>query len=722
MIKNAVRREVHWATQMGVVAGICLFALGAGSTEVQSFSFIHASDTHFSAGAESASTIGAIANLSDIEMSPFSIRAPRPDFAIVSGDLTEFGDLDGAWQKMLTAWEQAKIQHYFAIGNHDSTWRSQRPKWRGLFGATHYSFDHKGIHFIALESAGIQDPRPAFTTEEINWLAQDLQSISDNTPVIAFFHHPLFTSEFASAYDGLRISNLLHTKNIAAIFFGHGHKTETMDFSGIFGIEGGSTFNNPGKVDAGFNVIDVRDHTLRVAYKKKTETAAAQKVAEVNIPQKGSFPKIEVVSPNAETTYIAEGIDFKFNLLPVAGKVVEAVLKIDDSFELPLASTPNLFQEWSGHFVAPVQMASGAHFYRLTFKLDLGSSHEFGGKFYFERPTDGLKSTWRVALSGSVKGAPLVLNSRVFAGTTSGDLYCLDGNTGKIIWQKNSGAEILASPVATNSGVIVADGNGVVFHFDFNGNELWRFQADESVYGKPTLDLEGNVLFGTTQGSFYSLSIDSGVLRWRAQAAGYSIETGPFIAGQSVYVSAWDQKVHALDTKTGAQLWESITKGSREAAAAKMYYSPGDSTPVVSQGKVFVADRAFALSILDEKSGALLDGRAGVTAVSLSLDGQSVYLRGLLGALTKMDLAGHDLWSSVIGTDNIPATFCEKNDLVYAATGKGLLSVLDSLTGKQLQTYQVTPQLYMFAEPVVEQKNIYVVGYDGVLTCLTTSK
>ena len=96
--------------------------------------------------------------------------------------------------------------YYLDLGEH----------WRGLFGAPNYSFDHKGVHFIVLNSiltceawtlrrwesaerrmaemTGLDSPRMSpfmVGTAQRQWLQQDLDNTDITTPIVVLSHSPL---------------------------------------------------------------------------------------------------------------------------------------------------------------------------------------------------------------------------------------------------------------------------------------------------------------------------------------------------------------------------------------------------------------------------------------------------------------------------------------------------------------------------------------------------
>src|SRR5207248_5008390 len=230
-------------------------ALGPRGGAIPDFTFIHCTDVHVPAGVSirtgppdgprigSAEVAAQIKTLTaPLCLAPYGVTVPAPEFAIVTGDLTEFGGLNGWWDDYLRLWQGAPFPVYHESGNHDATWACQRFRIRQLYGQPYYSFDRDGCHFVGLHSATPQDPRPSFGEEELHWLHHDLERIDPETPVFLYCHHPVDSSEFASLYERDRLLDILRPYNVASLLVGHGHTVEHRVVAGVDQVMGGSTF------------------------------------------------------------------------------------------------------------------------------------------------------------------------------------------------------------------------------------------------------------------------------------------------------------------------------------------------------------------------------------------------------------------------------------------------------------------------------------------------
>jgi 3',5'-cyclic AMP phosphodiesterase CpdA len=190
------------------------------------FFFLQLSDTHW--GFKGAPNPQADVTL---EHAVATINAVdvRPDFVVFTGDLTHTTD-DAAERKMRLArvkeiTSALKVKEVrFLPGEHDAA-PDHGDAYREAFGEMHYSFDHKGVHFVAIDNvsragAGIGD-------EQLDWLANDLGALPPQMPLVVLAHRPLFDLypdwDWATK-DGARAIDILSRRENVTVFYGHIHQ------------------------------------------------------------------------------------------------------------------------------------------------------------------------------------------------------------------------------------------------------------------------------------------------------------------------------------------------------------------------------------------------------------------------------------------------------------------------------------------------------------------
>lgn len=277
-----------------------------GSGEARPFSFVFFTDTHLEPELRAPEGVQRC----------FAQFAGIPaDFAICGGDLIYDGlGVDAArahlqWDLYKETAAAIHIPVHYTLGNHDvfgllpksgvavTDPEYGKKAFEDRYGPTHYSFDHKGWHFVVLDSLGLH-PNRTYTGEvgdaQIEWLKSDLEKVGPHKPVIVVTHIPLVTGavSYVSRPSWLKrtpdVGNLVNTLmitdatevidvllnyNVCCVLQGHTHINEEITFRGIrFSTSGavcGDWWKGPrAGSPEGFSVVYLSsDGTVRREYK-----------------------------------------------------------------------------------------------------------------------------------------------------------------------------------------------------------------------------------------------------------------------------------------------------------------------------------------------------------------------------------------------------------------------------------------------------------------------
>ncbi|MGE0453336.1 MAG: metallophosphoesterase [Vicinamibacteria bacterium] len=214
----------------------------------KSFSFAYVSDTHlYEKKLNERFVRSALKAIEDV-----NALDPQPDFVLFGGDLAQLGQPGelGEGAQMLRA---LKPKTYMMVGEHD-WYLDMGEGWRKQFGKDTYSFDHKGVHFVVLNSVIVEDywtgpkltpmermlamaqldnpnGRP-FTVGDAqrDWLKNDLAKLPKDTPLVVFSHSPLYKIHKPWNFwtdDAEQVQALLAPFKSATVIHGHTHQMLT---------------------------------------------------------------------------------------------------------------------------------------------------------------------------------------------------------------------------------------------------------------------------------------------------------------------------------------------------------------------------------------------------------------------------------------------------------------------------------------------------------------
>lgn len=252
-----------------LLAGLAAPAFAA-TTEPASFDFAFLTDIHVQP------ELGAPEGFRQCLRAVNRLATPA-DFVLTGGDLI-FDALDVGMDRIREQWrifdecsKELALPTHHVIGNHDVVgWSAKsvvkptdqdygKKLFAERFGLarTYRSFDHKGWHFILLDSIG--QNRETLEYEgwiddaQLDWLKQDLAATGRAKPIVMVTHIPFYTTWHQvlrgpdHRLDGKAIVRNLHTfrklfddHNLQLVLSGHGHVVERIEIGKVTYLQGGA--------------------------------------------------------------------------------------------------------------------------------------------------------------------------------------------------------------------------------------------------------------------------------------------------------------------------------------------------------------------------------------------------------------------------------------------------------------------------------------------------
>jgi outer membrane protein assembly factor BamB len=198
---------------------------------------------------------------------------------------------------------------------------------------------------------------------------------------------------------------------------------------------------------------------------------------------------------------------------------------------------------------------------------------------------------WKTAMPGSGSSSPIALGGKLYVTCYSGygldqgngkmedlafHLVCVDGRSGRIIWDKKIKPVLPESksvrdhgyaaqtPATDGKHLYVFFGKSGVFKFDLNGEQIWQTSVGTKVHGwgsgtSPVLYKNLVIVNASVEsGSLVAIDKESGKEVWRAKGMDSSwntphlVETADGRQELAVTVKKW---VLGFDPATGRELW-----------------------------------------------------------------------------------------------------------------------------------------------------------------------
>jgi 3',5'-cyclic AMP phosphodiesterase CpdA len=192
----------------------------------QDFFFVQMTDSHWGfegpPNPEAKNTLKrAVAAVNALER--------QPDFIMFTGDLTHAAHEDDERQRRMAEFKtivaDLKVKEVRFIPGENDAGLDNGAMYKSIFGDGNYSFDHKGVHFIALDN--VSDPNGLIGDNQLQWLSGDLGKLDKAQPIVVFAHRPLFDLypqwDWATK-DGAKAIDILTPYQSVTVFYGHIHQ------------------------------------------------------------------------------------------------------------------------------------------------------------------------------------------------------------------------------------------------------------------------------------------------------------------------------------------------------------------------------------------------------------------------------------------------------------------------------------------------------------------
>jgi 3',5'-cyclic AMP phosphodiesterase CpdA len=184
-----------WSVSGGLLSSVPLEAAEA-APKAKAFTFVQVSDSHvgFAKPANPDARVTYREAIAKIKALP-----EPPDFIFHTGDITQLArdsEFDDADQII----RESGMEVFHIPGEHDMLDDGQGKAYldrygKGSQGDGWYSFDHKGVHFVAL--INVKDLKAggmgSLGAAQLSWLEKDLSGHGASTPVVVLAHIPLWT-------------------------------------------------------------------------------------------------------------------------------------------------------------------------------------------------------------------------------------------------------------------------------------------------------------------------------------------------------------------------------------------------------------------------------------------------------------------------------------------------------------------------------------------------
>jgi outer membrane protein assembly factor BamB len=205
-----------------------------------------------------------------------------------------------------------------------------------------------------------------------------------------------------------------------------------------------------------------------------------------------------------------------------------------------------------------------------------------------------------------IRSSPTVVGDMVYVGSLDKNLYCLNANSGNVIWKFSTLGAITSTPAVVDGAVYITSSNpspstnGTLFKLDaYDGSVIWQLgipyeRNSPDMHASPIV-ADDMVFIPADAKYYYCINATTSTIKWKYQCVLnqyiYEYQYGSMLyAENKVYVA--DQFfLSCLNATDGERIW-------RTWLAREIY-----SSPSYAFGKVYVGTDEGTVHVLNAASG-----------------------------------------------------------------------------------------------------------------------
>lgn len=301
----------------------------------------------------------------------------------------------------------------------------------------------------------------------------------------------------------------------------------------------------------------------------------------------------------------------------------------------------------------------------MTFKGELGlvCIDERNGTVLWINPVGGKGGA----------STPAVFGNKVFTGSLTGEIYCVDVLTGKTLWNRTIERDpkywgVASSPLIENGTLyVMSSSDGALHALSLDGDELWNVSTGSvSPFASPAASGE-MIYFPGGDPALYCINTTTQQIVWKAPADAV-ITSSPAIWNSTVFFVT-ERSITALNATTGSTLWQRSINGT-------------ESTPAIAFGRVYVGMADGHVVCLDTNGSQIWETEVNgpVRSSPLFLDGRIYFGTntdgGAVYALNSSD--GSVVWMYTVN-EYIMSSPSASDGILFIGADDGRLYAFSSL-------------------------------------------
>jgi outer membrane protein assembly factor BamB len=198
---------------------------------------------------------------------------------------------------------------------------------------------------------------------------------------------------------------------------------------------------------------------------------------------------------------------------------------------------------------------------------------------------------WKTQLA-ILTSSPGVKGDRVYVGDVDGKFYCVNRATGTVIWTFETQGQITAAPNFAGETVLIPAHDSTLYCLDKDGKKIWDFKIEGPIYGGVAV-ADGKTFLAGCDSMLHVLDVKTGKELGNVDLKGQS-GSAAAVFGDRLYVGTMSNQVIAVNLAKLKVDWEFEAPKRKQA-----FYG----SAAVSDDLVVIGSRDDKIWAIDRKTG-----------------------------------------------------------------------------------------------------------------------
>lgn len=317
---------------------------------------------------------------------------------------------------------------------------------------------------------------------------------------------------------------------------------------------------------------------------------------------------------------------------------------------------------------------------------------------------------------------PVINDGVIYTANANGSVEARLKDAGKLLWSQNINLNISSGPKVDAACLVVGAQATVVALSKKNGVIIWKNEVSNQLLAPPIVH-DNTVFAKTIDGQVFAFNAQNGNRLWRYNHGAPELilraSSAPVLVGNLLLLGFSDGKVDALDPHSGRLVWQrSIAYAEGQSEVERL--TDINSTPIVKGNVAYLASYHGYLTALSLKNGEFLWRQKMSSFKDMALNKDSLFVvddRSNVLAINRH--TGMILWhQNALHDRKLNAPAISKQGLVLT-DAYGTMYVLSLVTGERLVQVPLEKSLQTDATPIIDDKDVYVLFKNGLLTNYT---